>query len=416
MSGIILLLALGVRLTLLFGFQRYEVGRPEPIRIAISLAQHGSFANPYAIPTGPTAHTAPLYPMLIAPLYAIWGNTHRADLARFALNALAAACEYALLPAVAMALGLGLWPGVLAGLGGALIPLHYWVECMGDFETTWTALFLEVATILFARFVRAPRGDSKSALRAGCFWGAGLLLAPVLLPVLMGFLVIGAWKWRPGAGAACRWLGVFSAGLAMMMTPWLVRNAVQLGGVFFIRDDLGLELFVSNHDGASADAEVNYGKPYWATAHPFSSAAVAGELLRMGEGAFERRKLGEALEWIRGHPREFRALTAARARAFWFPAVPRFLWLLWTATAAGLAAFLFLARDARFAAVVLGSILVGYAAIFLVVQGMLRYQHPLWWIEVLLIGWAAQRWLPGGAENLWRKFGQRARQREGERR
>ena len=89
MSGLVLLLALGVRLTLLFGFHRYEVGRPEPIRIAISLAHHGGFANPYAIPTGPTAHTAPLYPMLIAPLYAIWGDTHRADMARFALNALA---------------------------------------------------------------------------------------------------------------------------------------------------------------------------------------------------------------------------------------------------------------------------------------------------------------------------------------
>jgi hypothetical protein len=40
----------------------------------------------------------------------------------------------------------------------------------------------------------------------------------------------------------------------------------------------------------------------------------------------------------------------------------------------------------------------------------------LWWIQVLLIGWAVQRCLPGlldgDAENLWRKFGQHARQRE----
>jgi len=358
--------------------------------------------------------------MLIAPLYAIFGDTRRADLARFALNALASSCEYALLPAVAVSLGLGMWTGVLAGLGGALIPLHYWVECMGDFETTWTALFLEVATILFSRFVHRPRWNWKSALRAGLFWGAGFLLAPTVLPVMAGFLAIGAWKVRPRAKAACRWLGMFSAGLAIVTAPWLVRNAIQLGGVFFIRDDLGLELFVSNHDGASAEATQNYKRPYWAAAHPFSSAGAAAELGRMGEWAFERRKLGQALEWIRSHPRAFAALTAARVRAFWLPTLPRFGWLLWTATAAGLAGLLSLARAWRFAALVLGAILAGYSAIFVVVQGMLRYQHPLWWIQVLLIGWLAHRYLPGpvarGAENLWRKFSQRTRQREEQRR
>jgi hypothetical protein len=105
---VIFLLAAAVRLTLVFGFHHYEIGRPEPIRIAISLASKGAFADPYAIPTGPTAHTPPLYPALIAPLYAFWGDACPADFARFALNALAASAEYALLPLVASALGLGL--------------------------------------------------------------------------------------------------------------------------------------------------------------------------------------------------------------------------------------------------------------------------------------------------------------------
>src|SRR5258708_4919991 len=53
-------LAFAIRLTLVFGFERQELGRPEPVRIAVSLAKNGAFADPYEIPTGPTAHTAPL--------------------------------------------------------------------------------------------------------------------------------------------------------------------------------------------------------------------------------------------------------------------------------------------------------------------------------------------------------------------
>jgi len=384
---VILVLAAAVRLTLIFGFHHYEIGRPEPIRIAISLAAKGSFADPYTIPTGPTAHAPPLYPALIAPLYAFWGDARRADFARFALNALAASAEYALLPLVASALGLGLWPGILAGLGGALIPLQLWPECMGDFETTWAALFLELATILFARFLRAPRLDSKCAVRWGLLWGVGLLLAPNVLSVLIGFCVIGGWKLRPGARAAARWLAVFSATVLLVLAPWLIRNYLQLGGVFFVRDNFGLELSDSNHDGASPDAMQNIAQPYYAAEHPHFSVAAAREIQRTGELAFERRKLRQALAWIRSNPREFASLTIARARTFWFPLVPRFRWVFWTVTAAAFAGLALLGVYSRLASVVLATVLAGYSAVYCLIQNSLRYQHPVWWIQVLLMGW-----------------------------
>jgi hypothetical protein len=388
-SSIVFLLAAAVRLTLVFGFHRYEVGRPEPIRVAISLATKGSFANPYAIPTGPTAHTAPLYPALIAPLYAAWGDTARADFGRLALNALAASVEYALLPLVAGALGLGVWTGIVAGVGGALIPLHFWPECMGEFETTWIALFLELATILFARFLRAPRLDWKRAAGGGLLWGAGLLLAPNVLPVLIGFCAIGAWKLRPSTAAAGRWLAVFCASALLVLAPWLIRNYLQLGGFFLVRDDFGLELFVSNHDGASPHSTDNLRSAYFVAAHPYSSIAAAREIQRNGELAFERQKLRQALDWIWSNPRKFASITVARAWTFWFPWTPRFRWMLWTATTAGFAGLMLLCRRHRLAAVVLGAILAGYSAVYCVVQNTLRYQHPLWWIQVLLIGWTA---------------------------
>jgi hypothetical protein len=69
--------------------------------------------------------------------------------------------------------------------------------------------------------------------------------------------------------------------------------------------------------------------------------------------------------------------------------VPRFRWVFWTATAAAFAGLALLALYSRQAAVILATILATYSAVYCVIQGSLRYQHPVWWIQVLLIGWMA---------------------------
>lgn len=387
-SALIFLVAAAMRLCLIFVFHHYEIGRKEPLSIAISLARHGEFADPYSLPTGPTAHTAPLYPALASALYRMWGDTQDADYARFTLNTLAASAEYALIPMVTVALGLGLGPGVLAGFAGALIPLQLWAECLGDFETTWVALFLEVATILFARWLRTPRLGWKGAAGWGALWGGGFLLAPSLLPVLVGFCAVGLWKRRPGFVAAVRWLGVFAITTLLVMTPWLMRNYLRLGGVFFIRDNLGLELLVSNHDGALPSLDENIHTAFFKQNHPSGSGKAARELRSRGELAFERQSLSRALDWMTKNPGGLATLTLARAGTFWVPRVARFRWMFAAAALAALASLVWLYRRSKFAAVILATILIAYSAIYYLVQNTLRYQHPLWWIQVVLIGWA----------------------------
>jgi len=383
----IFVVASAVRLTLAFGLGMREYGRPETIRIAISLARTGAFADPYKVPTGPTAHAAPFYPALIAPLYAIWGDTREAELARIALNAAAASAEYALLPLVAVALGLGIGPGILAGLGGALIPLHYWPECMGEFEATWVALFLEASTLLFARFLRAPSFALKRAFLAGLWWGGGFLISPGVAPVMAGFLALVIWRLRPPV----RWIALVAAGIAAASAPWLVRNYAQLGGPVFVRDNLPLELAVSNHDGASPHFVDNAHSPSWNSIHPLGGEDVARELGRTGELAFERRKLHEALGWIRSHPAQFARLSLARSFAFWFPWVPRLRWAFWIVTLTGALGWALLWFRSKTAAAILGAVLIGHAAIFSIIETALRYQHPVWWALVLLTGFAVCR-------------------------
>jgi hypothetical protein len=392
----IYLVALAIRLTLIFGFHRYEIGRPEAVRVAISLATHGSFADPHDTPTGPTAHVAPIYPLFLAPIYAVLGDTRAADFARMALSAAVASAEYALLPWVAQSLGIGLLPGILAGAAGTLVPWHFWPECMGDFEVSWVAVFLELSVIFFARFLASPALKVASALRAGLWCGLGLLLSPGLLPVLLGLLALAIWRLRK---PLLPWAALASAAALLTISPWLVRNYLQLGGLFFVRDSLGLELYVSNHDRAVPDVEETLQGPFYQAAHPHANPAAALEIGQRGELAFNRERLRRALDWIGHHPREFLLLSAARVRNFWFPPLrhPLHRYALWSLNLLALAGLVLLVRGNRWAALVVASLLLTFPVPYYFVYNYLRYQHPIYWVLLLLAGclgsvvWSAAR-------------------------
>jgi hypothetical protein len=52
----------------------YRLGG-ETGRVALSLLRTYQFADPYMIPTGPTAHPTPLSPALLALIYHVFGMT-----------------------------------------------------------------------------------------------------------------------------------------------------------------------------------------------------------------------------------------------------------------------------------------------------------------------------------------------------
>lgn len=377
------LAAFAVRMVLIFGFHRQELGGPEPVRIAVALATTGSFADPYEIPTGPTAHTAPLYPLMLAPIYAVWGNTRTADLARVTFSAAGASAEYALLPWVASSLGMTAATGIAAGIAGAILPLHYWPECMGEFEVTWVALFLEISVILFARFMARRSAAPRSAVFAGLWSGAGLLLAPNLLVTFAGLLALAFARFRV---RIVRWAMLATLTALVVVTPWIARNYVRLGGLFFIRDDLGLELHVSNNSEARADEEQNMATRFFHQEHPFMSKAAGMRIREQGELAFERDQLRQATAWIGAHPAGFLRLTVQRIVNFWFPALshPLHRGAVWTLTIAAWIGLFYLSRENPFATAVLGTILASFSLVYYFVQNYLRYSHPIYWALLLL--------------------------------
>ena len=394
LAAAIYCLAVLVRATLTFGFGRYEIGRTEPVRIAISLARHGTFADPYLIPTGPTAHAAPFYPTLIAPIYQVLGDTRRADMVRMGLSILTGSAEYALLPYASAALGLGDTVGLAAGLAGAVLPLHHWSESQGDFESAWIALYLQLSVIFFARWMRAARFSAAGGLRAGLWLGWGLLLAPNLLPVLGGLAAIAIAISRPRIGLeTIRWAVAFSVAACVLLLPWTIRNHAAIGGWFLVRDNFGMELASSNCDGARPDIVASRAVPAVNRRIPGVTEYAAAEVQRKGELRFERDMKLEAMAWIRAHPAEFARLTVARCRNFWFPSTlpePNRS-LLWAITLAAGCGLILAWRANRLAGTVLATVLATYPLVYYVIKNSLRYQHPIYWILLLLTAFLALR-------------------------
>ncbi len=283
--------AAAVRLIWAFGFGRVDTGWTEVQLIARSLLERGEFADPYAIPTGLTSHTAPVYPAIQALIFAVAGYGVEAEHVRIAFTILLASLEYALMPWLAVRLGLGEWAGLAAGWGGALVPLHYWGESMGVFENTLAALLLLVFTGLAGPQLRGEGAlPTARAAVLGLFAGALILVSPTMLPPIVALAGIAMWRGGVSVGGA----GAAAVCAVLVLGPWLVRNRVVFGGWSLVRGEAGLELNISNFDGASVDAMDNVGTAHFRRVHPFASREQCERIRQVGERQVYRERQEEA--------------------------------------------------------------------------------------------------------------------------
>lgn len=370
--------------------------RPHPGRdlselelTARSVILHGTLGNPYLRETGPSAHVAPLAPLFLAALYAIFGIEGAGQIAQRFAGALAASAQYALLPAIAEAFGMARSVGIAAGIAGALLPYKGYIETV---DTPWEQPYVALAfVLLFLHTVRYWRNGGSPALR-GVYWGLAILLSPTFLPVFLAMLAYeyGAKKRREALPAA-----MLCAGLVLL--PWVARNWVQLGGFVPVRTNFGLEFSLSNREGARALMEDNVSRGELTQFHPAHNDAEWRKLREKGEITYNHELRRAALLEAMRDPLRFLRLTGERFWRFW----------LWPSHRTGttLATLLFTilgalglrkirARDAR---TLLGLILLAYPLVYYVVQVDRRYRYPVEWIFTL-----------GAAAFVVRKAGRRA--------
>jgi hypothetical protein len=367
---------------------RYLVPNPdwEMISIAISLMKTGQFADPYMIPTGPTAHLPPIYPAIFSLVYRIFGLTSKAGYMSMSLIILAASVVDGMLPWLSKKLGMGGQAGVIGGFTGA-----FFMELPGHGEYL-TALALGICLVVFVQRWSGSKTTRFGSLFFGFGIGITFHLQPALLPVILGCMLFEFWwsknqnKWRLSV--------LMSLGILIACIPWGWRNYRTFNAIFFIRSNLGLELRMGNHEGAYAAMDVM--DAHEEHLHPRVHFTEAKKLQEIGEVAYMRGAMEDALEWIGLNPGEFLRLTGLRVLHIWFGPLHNPQKTTMT-SALTLLAFLGFAFAWKKLSIPQRAILliplVTFPLIYYLVAYMPRYRVPIDWIFFMLAGSAIWHWI-----------------------
>jgi MFS family permease len=370
-------LAFGVRAALVFALRYYTTSldlESEISHIAAEFAKSWTFANPYMCATGPTAHAAPAFPMILGAIYRALAPGSTREIAICLLGTAVSSTIYALLPWLAVSLGFRRIVGVVAGVIGAAIPLFFWIEARGIWDAPYVCLFLVLCTA--ATLELHPGASLRQIATAGAAWGIAFWFAPSLLPVFLVCMAILFWRWLPSSRALAV---VFALGIPAIAvaTPWIVRNYAQFHSVFWMRDNFGLELHTSNNPAARPNEADNREHTDSFQVHPNGRAAPCATIQREGEISYFKRQQRLALDWIGSHPVAFLRLTLARAFYFWFLPLSSPVKQLASAvlTVVALGALVLMLRTP--AARLLLLILLAYSAVYYIIQVDPRFRYPL---------------------------------------
>ncbi len=373
-----------VRVALIFGTYEYrDVTRYELQRTAFSLANSGVYGNPYLIPTGPTAHVSPGYPLILAGIYRLFGAETTGEIVKELLASAVSSLGWALVPAVGAVLGLPALAGIAAGVIGALLPLKLSVETKGDWEAPYSALAVMFVVCVTAGIWRKGRFSSREAVLSGVGWGVSLLFVSALLPLLIVFWIV-SWK-------HVRFVLIQLAIVALLLSPWAIRNQIALGSPIFTRSNAGLELRLSNNNMAGPLERKNFVRGLYYVYHPLQSQRQAEQVRDLGEVEYNRLAVHEALAWMQAHPARFVSLTAQRVLYFWFQPIPgqnfKAIWLGIVALL-GFVGLGLLWRRQQQVALVLTLLMVVFPLPNYLVHVGLRHRYPLDWLCTLLAAYA----------------------------
>jgi hypothetical protein len=378
-----------VRVSFIVIFHPYrDLTRYELERTAISLATTGVYGNPYAIPTGPSAHVSPGYTLLLAGLFRVFGTGIPAQIVKELLAATVSSLVCALLPAAARAFNIDVRAGVLAGAVSALYPATPLVQIEGSWEAPYTALALMLLSVLTVTLWKERNLTRPNALLHGIAWGISLLFVSALLPMFVVFVIAGAYFCSiAGTRRYLSFAAVEVLVATLFLAPWAIRNYFALGSPIFTRSNFGLELRISNNDFASPDQRVNLINGLYDKYHPLQNAAEAAKVREMGEVAYNKEAGDEAKRWIEAHPAHFLALCVSRMRCFWLyqdPTSRMKTIFLNTTVLLGFAGLITTFRLHAITGFVLVLVLLIYPLPNYLIHVGLRQEYPIQWLMTLL--------------------------------
>jgi hypothetical protein len=314
---LILVVALCLRCAFLFHQARLipaEVLASVPFQnevgnVADSLAHGQGFCRLFRQPTGPTAWLAPVYPLLIAAIFKLFGSF---TVASFYVAALMNTVFSALACIPLFYAG-----KCIAGVGASAAACWIWAifpsGVMMPFEWIWdpslSAFF--AAALLWATLYVADSRRARDFALYGLLWGVSLLTNPglgALLPFLLGWMAYR--QFRSGSFRLMPLMVVFAVLFACCL-PWTIRNAVQFHRLIPVRANFPYELWSGNNEIFDEHSRaVNRITRYEQTRR----------YAQLGENAFLDEKWQKATDFIRTHPALYAQLFGRRIVATWLGA------------------------------------------------------------------------------------------------
>jgi 4-amino-4-deoxy-L-arabinose transferase-like glycosyltransferase len=278
---------------------------------AQTFVHHGTFGF---IPGEPSAYTQPLYGFFLIPIYWIFGRTWWAvGGAQIVVATATAFLVYAIGTRVLSRRG-----GTIAAILATLNPYLVWHDVHLNREVLDQ---LVAAALILCTLVAADRRSVKWASVAGILGGLAVLgnvrLAFIPLVVAACLVVRNGWSWAPVALVAVA---------ALTVTPWVIRNKVEVG-CFALTTD-GRALWKANN--AQTYDLLAQGK--WIDdvkdppGHPFPNPEEARDLYRqtgkkqhVNECANQSYYQHKAWKFVSDHPGEKAKLAGQAVRMEWDP-------------------------------------------------------------------------------------------------
>ena len=267
----------------------------EALMIANSLAVGHGFAEPFPRYVFTTAWLAPVYPWLLSlgALVFHWG-AHALAIFAQVLNIIFSSLTCYPIYFLARRIY-----GTSIGLGAIWLWAVLPTAILMPIEWVWDQSLSALLLCLLLCFTYHLRETScpKQWAAYGLLWGVAALSNPTLC-VLLPFFAVWLWGQRtkrvmPSGALLTRTALYF----ALVLLPWTIRNYFELGGLFFVKSNFGVEFWLGNNPDVK--------DTFTPDLHPMRSYRQYTLLALNSEPVYSRLKQREALAFIEAHPRTF---------------------------------------------------------------------------------------------------------------
>ena len=274
---------------------------------ARSLALGQGFSSPFYPHTGPTALVCPLYPLVLAGIFRVFGvYTNASALAALSLNSIFSALTGAVI-FLGMRRRFGFGTARAAAWIWALYPYAIYYSAVYLWDCALTSLLF--ACCFFAAVTRLPHLSTRAWAGYGFLAGMTALSNPSILTLLPALLGYAAWKrWQLGKQVSKPLL--LTAGmLVLTLAPWTIRNVRVMHQPVLMRDGFWAEFYAGNA------GDTSHSNPGWT--HPASNPLEMRRYRQLGETRYMAQKHLLSVQRVERYPGSFAVASARRFVRFW---------------------------------------------------------------------------------------------------